>query len=76
MSLRAFKAAKKGHNPDLPNFREAMEGPHSEEFKKAMAMEKEIKQLEDHGTWVGVFVKDIPKEEQIVLIGWHPPRNW
>ena len=46
ISLKAFKAAKKGRNPDLPNFREAVEGPHAEEFKKAI--QKEISQLEKH----------------------------
>ena len=52
----------------MPNFREAMEGPHAEEFKKAM--EKEIAQLEEHGTWQGVLTKDVPIDKQIILLTW------
>ena len=48
LSLKAFKVAKKGTNPDLPSFREAMEGEHWEQFKAAM--QKEVEQLEGHGT--------------------------
>lgn len=36
LSLRAYKAAKKGKDPDLPNYREAMEGSHDVEFKQAI----------------------------------------
>ena len=68
LSLKAFKAAKTGRNPDLPNFREAMEGPHSEEFKKAM--EKEIAQLEEHGAWQGVLTEDAPTDKQIIPLTW------
>ena len=34
-TLWAYKATTKGNNPDLPNYRQAMEGPHSDEFKVA-----------------------------------------
>jgi hypothetical protein len=30
ISLRAYKASKKGKNPDLLNYREGMEGEHAE----------------------------------------------
>ena len=36
-------------DPDTPNFKDAMQGPHREEFLKAMT--KEITQLETHNTW-------------------------
>ena len=49
ISLRAYKVSKKGNNPGLPNYREAMEGEHVKEFKAAM--KKEITALEKHGTW-------------------------
>ena len=39
-TLWAYKATTKGNNPDLPNYRQAMEGPHSDEFKVAMRTSK------------------------------------
>ena len=36
LSLRAYKSSKKGNNPELSNYRESMEGGHSDAFKKAM----------------------------------------
>ena len=68
VSLRAFKASKKGKNPDLPNHREAMEGPHREEFKKAM--QKEIEALEAHGTWQGTLRSSVPQGAEIVPLTW------
>ena len=68
VSLRAFKASKKGKNPDLPNHREAMEGPHREEFKKAM--QKEIEALESHGTWQGTLRSSVPQGAEIVPLTW------
>ena len=68
ISLRAFKAAKKGSNPDLPNYREAMEGEHWEEFKKAM--QKEVEQLEKHETWQGVLRNLVPEGAEIVPLTW------
>ena len=44
----ALKAAKT-KDPDLPNLFEAHHSEHWEKFKEAM--DKEIDQLEDHGTW-------------------------
>jgi hypothetical protein len=68
ISLRAYKASKKGNNPDLPNYREAMEGEHAEEFKAAM--KKEITALEKHGTWTGVLKSDIPEHGEIIPLTW------
>ena len=68
ISLRAFKAAKKGSNPDLPNHQEAMEGEHQEEFKKAM--QKEVEQLERHGIWQGVLRSSVPEGAEIVPLTW------
>ena len=68
ISLRAYKASKKGKNPDLPNYREAMEGEHADEFKAAM--KKEITALEKHGTWTGVLKSDIPEHGEIIPLTW------
>ena len=68
ISLRAFKASKKGNNPDLPNYREAMEGEHSDNFK--LAMKKEITALEKHGTWTGVLKTSIPTNGEIIPLTW------
>ena len=68
LSLRAYKAAKKGKNPDLPNYREAMEGPHAVEFKQAMQLE--IESLEKWGTWQGVLRKSIPPGAKMVPLTW------
>jgi len=52
-----FKA-KATSDPDTPTFREAMTGPHSDEFLKAMATE--IEELIEHGCWDVIKRKDIP----------------
>ena len=68
LSLRAFKASKKGNNPDLPNYREAMTGPHRKDFEKAM--QREIEALESHGTWRGVLRSSIPSDAEVVPLTW------
>jgi hypothetical protein len=68
ISLRAYKASKKGKNPDLPNYREAMEGEHTDEFKEAM--KKEITALKKHGTWTGVLKNTIPPDGEIIPLTW------
>ena len=68
VSLRAMKAAKKGKNPDLPSHCEAMEGPHRKEFEKAM--QKEIADLEKHGTWQGTLRSTIPPGSEVVPLMW------
>ena len=63
-----MKAAKKGKNPDLPSYREAMEGPHRKEFEKAM--QKEIADLEKHGAWQGTLRSAIPLGSEVVPLMW------
>ena len=52
-AVMALKAAKKTKDPDPPNHHEAMTGEHREEFEKAMV--KEIKELEERGTWQAIL---------------------
>ena len=47
------------HDPDTPDFHEAMSGPHREEFVEAM--ENEIKELEAHNTWTVVSRSLLPE---------------
>ena len=54
-----FKA-KATRDPDTPNIGEAMTGPHREEFLEAI--EKEVDQLEKHGTWEVVKRSEIKCE--------------
>ena len=68
ISLRAYKASKKGKHPDLPNYREAMEGEHDEEIKDTM--KKEITTLEKHGTWTGVLKSTIPEDGEVIPLTW------
>ena len=51
-----FKA-KKSHDPDTPTIREALTGPHCDDFLDAMA--SEITELEAHGTWTVQNISDI-----------------
>jgi len=64
----AFKATRKGRDPDTPDYKEAMTGPHRKEFEKAMI--KEIKELEARGAWTGVLHSTVPKGVQIVPLTW------
>ena len=54
----AFKA-NKTKDPDTPNYPDAMNGPHREQFEEAMA--SEIKELEDHNTWQAIPRSNVPK---------------
>ena len=45
-----------------------MEGLHSKVFRAAM--EKEIKELQAHGTWQGVVKNTFPKDAEIVPLTW------
>jgi hypothetical protein len=47
--LVAFKA-NKGKDQDTPTYQEAMNGSNREEIEPAMS--SEIKELEDHKTWI------------------------
>jgi hypothetical protein len=51
--LGAMLKAKKGYDPDTPNYGQAMRGPYHEEFLSAM--QKEIQELSAHGTWTAVL---------------------
>ena len=64
----ALKATKGKKDPDSPNYREAMTGPHRVEFEKAMI--KEMRELEARGAWTGVLRSSVPKGEQIVPLTW------
>lgn len=57
-------------DPDTPNFKAAMEGPHREEFLKAM--DKELRQLVHMKTWEtqGTICKSLPKEQKIIPLAW------
>ncbi len=52
---------KATRDPDEPSLREAMAGPHKAEFLEAMA--KEIKDLENHGTWEVVKREDMVRPD-------------
>ena len=43
-----FKS-KTTHDPDLPNIKEALTGPHREQFIEGMTAE--VEELAKHGTW-------------------------
>jgi hypothetical protein len=64
----AFAASTKRHDPDTPNYHEAMCGPDSEGYQEAMA--KEIKALERHGTWTLVPKSSIPKGRRALPSTW------
>ena len=68
ISLRAYKTSKKGKNPDLPNYMEAMGGDHAEEFKDVM--KKEITALEKHGTWTGVLKSTMTEDREVIPLTW------
>ena len=45
-----------------------MTGPHREKFEKAM--QKEIRELEARGTWIGVLESSVPKGTKIIPLAW------
>ena len=64
---QALKASKK-HDPDTPTYREAMNGPHREEFEKAM--DAEVDQLRKHKTWTGVKLSHLPAKANVLPGTW------
>ena len=60
--------SKKGKDPDLPTYAEAMGGPHSEEFKKGQ--EHEIAQLKKKDTWVEIDREKVPKNKNVIKSCW------
>ena len=65
--IGAFKA-NKGKDPDTPTYNEAMNGPDREEFEAAMA--SEIKELEDHKTWIAIPKSKVPKDVRVLPSTW------
>ena len=55
-------------DPDTPKFREAISGPHREEFLDAMR--KEIEVLESLGTWKVVKKGDVPENTNVIPTTW------
>ena len=68
-SIKSLKATLTP-DPDFPNFKQAMEGPHREEFLKVMLAE--IKQLQTHKTWsTNAFLRsNIPNNKQVIPLTW------
>jgi len=60
--------AKKQSDPDLPNYQEAMRGPHKHHFLQAMA--DEIKQLQILKTWFGVKRSSLPPNTIVLPSTW------
>jgi hypothetical protein len=60
--------AKKKHDPDLPNFQEAMAGPHKSKF--VAGMELELSQLVAMGTWTEVDLSSLPVGSNVIKVTW------
>jgi hypothetical protein len=63
----SYKSAA-GKDPDLPTYREAMSGPDSEFYEEAMQIE--IAELEDHGTWILVPRTSVPQNQKVLPSTW------
>ncbi len=61
-----MKASKS--DPDTPTWREAMNGPHREEF--IVAMGNEIEELERHDTWTITKWSDVPEGANVLPSTW------
>jgi hypothetical protein len=69
MALQAMAMkAKKLKDPDIPSTREALSGPHVEEFWQAM--DDEIRSLDDKGTWEIVDRSIVPKDAKVIPGTW------
>jgi histone deacetylase 1/2 len=69
MALQAMAMkAKKSKDPDIPSTREALSGPHAEEFW--LAMDEEIRSLEAKGTWEIVERSLVPKDVKVIPGTW------
>ena len=64
---QALKASKTS-DPDLPSLHEARRGEHWDAFKSAM--DKEINQLEEHGTWHWVERKSLAHGTNVLPTTW------
>ena len=69
-----FKA-KKANDPDTPTIKEALAGPHHDEFLDAMT--NKIHELEVHSILTVVKKTDIPSDSQIVPLTWaYKVKRW
>jgi hypothetical protein len=67
--IKAYNS-RTNQNPDSPNLKEALEGPHREEFLEAM--KKELNQLHAHQTWLPRIIlrQKLPEKTQVVALTW------
>ena len=63
-----LKASKAKSDPDLPTMQEALSGPHRAEFLEAM--QNEIQELEEHGTWDVIPRDQAPEGANILPSTW------
>lgn len=63
-----LKASKANSDPDLPTMQEALSGPHRAEFLEAM--QNEIQELEEHGTWDVIPREQAPEGANILPSTW------
>jgi hypothetical protein len=63
-----LKASKSRSDPDTPSIREALNGPFRQEFLQAM--QKEIEELEEHGTWEVILRNDVSEGANILPSTW------
>ena len=68
MSSPCALKAKASNDPDLPNERTALQGPDSDKY--FCAMDKEIKCLQDMGTWEVVRRCDMPSDTKTIPGCW------
>ena len=67
-AVLSFGHKAKAYNPDLPSVREALTGPHAEEFWSAM--DKEIESLEDMETWKVIPRDQLPSKSSVIPGTW------
>lgn len=63
----SFKASP-GKDPDLPTYSEAMSGPDRESYEEAMDLE--IRELEEHGTWSLISKHSMPVGTKLLPSTW------
>ena len=61
------KAATK-YDPDTPNNKEVLSGPHKDKFLEAMS--QEIENLEEHGTWNVIRRSSLPEGANVLSSTW------
>jgi len=63
-----LKASKSKSDPDTPSMQEALNGPYRDEFLEAMQVE--IKELEEHGTWEMLAWSSLPEGANVLQGTW------